>query len=202
MPGRSSSSSVRLASVPKGWRGWRERRSPVFRAGIDPSPGAPRGPWEPQRFQRSRLAAPCEDFALTDEWLLQPSIDRALCFREATCLSPVNPCRPGSEQVAFCAPGSAPGQERSGEGEYRGPLSQGSAPFISWQGRSETSDPGSARTSNAVLSLGFQKLLALLRHAGESGVFITSRYTHSHPFLSLSRHTDTHASLGSQPVWE
>ena len=82
------------------------------------------------------------------------SIDWALCFREATCLSPVNPCRPGSEQVAFYAPGSAPGQERSGEGEDRGPLSQGSAPFISWQGRSETSDPGGAQTSNAVLSLG------------------------------------------------
>ena len=82
------------------------------------------------------------------------SIDWALCFREATCLSPVNPCRPGSEQVAFYAPGSAPGQERSGEGEDRGPLSQGSAPFISWQGRSETSDPGGAQTSHAVLSLG------------------------------------------------
>ena len=71
-----------------------------------------------------------------------------------------------------------------------GRLIQVSAPFISWQGRSKTSDPGSARTSNAVLSLGFQKLLAMLRHAGESGVFITSRYTHSHPFLSLSN-TDT-----------
>ena len=125
------------------------------------------------------------------------SIDPALCFREATCLSPVNPCRPGSEQDAFCAPDPAPGQERSGEeedwrctrqrpGALRGRLIQVSAPFISWQGRRETSDPGSARTSNAVLSPGFQKLLAMLRHAGESGVFITSRYTHSHPFLSLS----------------
>lgn len=39
----------------------------------------------------------------------------ALCFREATGLSLVNPRRPGPNQDAFCAPGSAPGQDRRQE---------------------------------------------------------------------------------------
>lgn len=156
-----------------------------------PQPRHCKGPWEPQGFREAGWQLPAKTLPSLIDGCCSPSIDRALCFREATCLSPVNPCRPGSEQVAFCAPGSAPGQERSGEGEDREPSQpRGQLPFISWQGRSETSDPRGARTSNAVLSLGFQKLLALLRHAGESGVFIASKDTHSHP--SFSPDTQTH----------
>nr|CAI9692452.1 unnamed protein product [Rangifer tarandus platyrhynchus] len=55
--------------------------------------------------------------------------------------------------------GDAPAK---GQALCRALSSKCSALFISWQGRREMSDPGSARP--AVLSPGFQKLLALLCH--------------------------------------
>lgn len=88
-------------------------------------------------------------------------------FREAACLSPVNPCRPGSEQVAFCAPGSAPGQERSGKGKIRA-LSARVGSFHLLAGAGRDFRPRGCPNFKCCALSGVPEALALLRHAGES----------------------------------
>ena len=124
MPGVPSSSyNVWFESDPEGFRGWRDR-SPVFR-GYRPQDRHTLGPFKPQPgfpgllcsrcFRETGWQLPMETLPSLMNGCCCTSIDRALCLREATCLSLVNPCRPGPKQDAFCALGSAPGQDRHQE---------------------------------------------------------------------------------------